>query len=103
MGYLLPLVGAVFFKELENEGEFEDAMDKLTPNDSIFLFNWHLLYFCFCNAEYRRLVFLPKRSLVALSRRLGCEQYYEQRITASVRADLWSSQVGTNSWARKPL
>ena len=24
------------FKELENEGEFEDAVDKLTPNDSIF-------------------------------------------------------------------
>lgn len=23
-------------KDLENEGEFEDTMDKLTPNDSIF-------------------------------------------------------------------
>ncbi len=35
-GILASAGGGGVFKELENEGEFEDAMDKLTPNDSIF-------------------------------------------------------------------
>ena len=29
-------MGDYVLKDLENEGDFEDTMDKLTPNDSIF-------------------------------------------------------------------
>ena len=35
-GVLGSASGGDFLEDLENEGEFEDTMDKLTPNDSIF-------------------------------------------------------------------
>lgn len=35
-GVLASAGGGAVLKDLKNEGEFEDAMNKLTPNDSIF-------------------------------------------------------------------